>query len=148
VQIKHKNDFGEGDLKFALNQRIHNELSDFGSSGSIDYQVQRFIEKYELKGVSISIVSDEKLVYSKGYGFANKEDSIVASPGQLFRLASVSKLITAVTIMKLIEQKKIKLDSKVFGPHGFFNEEKYLKFEDQRLSDGLSDMVIQCLIRF
>jgi CubicO group peptidase (beta-lactamase class C family) len=135
VQIKHKNDFGEGDLKFSLNQRIHNELSDFGFSGSIDYQVQRFIEKYELKGVSISIVSDEKLVYSKGYGFANKEDSILASPGQLFRLASVSKLITAVTIMKLVEQNKIRLDSKVFGPHGFFNEEKYLKFEDPRLSD-------------
>jgi len=135
LQRKHKNDFGEGNLKFSLNQRIHNELSDFGSSESIDNQVQRFIEKYELKGVSISIVSDEKLVYSKGYGFANKEDSILVSPGQLFRLASVSKLITAVTILKLVEQKKIRLDSKVFGPHGFFNEEKYLKFEDPRLSD-------------
>jgi CubicO group peptidase (beta-lactamase class C family) len=135
VQIKQKNDFGEGNLKFSLNQRIHNELSDFGLSESIDYQVQRFIEKYELKGVSISIVSDEKLVYSKGYGFANKEDSILASPCQLFRLASVSKLITAVTIMKLVEQKKIRLDSKVFGPEGFFNDEKYLKVVDPRLFD-------------
>lgn len=135
IKLKHKNNFGEGNLKFPLNQRISNELSDFNSSELIDNQVKQFIEKYELKGISISIVSNEKLVYAKGYGFANKEDSIFASPGQLFRLASVSKLITAVTIMKLVELKKIKLDSKVFGPKGFFNEDEYLKFEDPRLSD-------------
>lgn len=134
-QLKQKNNFRNSNLYSSLNQRITNDLSEFESSVSIDNQVERFIQKYELKGVSISIVNDEKLVYSKGYGFANKEDSTYTTPGNLFRLASVSKLITAVAIMKLVEQKKIKLDSKVFGKDGFFNDKKYLDIKDPRLLD-------------
>jgi CubicO group peptidase (beta-lactamase class C family) len=135
LKINRDKDFWTNNLHLSLNQRISNNLSDFEMAKSIDYQVERFIEKYELKGVSISIISGENLVYSKGYGFANKEDSVRTSPGNLFRLASVSKLITAVAIMRLVEQKKLRLDNKVFGHDGFFNDKKYLNIEDSRLLD-------------
>lgn len=132
---KQKINSKNSNLYSSLNQKITNNTSDFEFSESIDNQVEMFIQKYELNGVSISIVNNERLVYSKGYGFSNKEDQIQTTPGSLFRLASVSKLITAVAIMKLVEEKRIKLDSKVFGKSGFFNDEKYLEIKDPRLCD-------------
>ena len=57
-----------------------------------------------LKGLAVAIVKDEKLIFAKGYGYADVEAKISASPEQLFRIASVSKLITAVAIMKLVRE--------------------------------------------
>ena len=85
--------------------------------------------------VSIAIVKDEKLVFAKGYGFANEEAKIQITPNHLFRLASVSKLITAVAIMKLVENSKISLDSKVFGKYGILNDDKFLHIKDKRLEN-------------
>jgi CubicO group peptidase (beta-lactamase class C family) len=133
--FRHLKDNEKSCLRLSLNRRISNSLSEFEFSELIDNEIKNFVDKYELKGVSVSIIRDEKLVFSKGYGFANFEDSIVVSPGHLFRLASVSKLITAVAIMKLVEQKKLRLDSRVFGKEGFFNEDQYLNIQDLRLTD-------------
>ena len=47
----------------------------------------------------------------------------------IFRIASVSKLITAVGIMKLQEDGKLVLDQPVFGENGILNDEKRLEFE-------------------
>jgi CubicO group peptidase (beta-lactamase class C family) len=122
-------------LEIPLNKFITNNLSQFDQSGIIDKYIHNFMEYNGLNGVSVAIINDEKLVFAKGYGFAVKEDSINASPGNVYRLASVSKLITAVAIMKLVEEKKIKLTDKVFGEKGFFNEPKYLEIKDPQLND-------------
>lgn len=99
----------------------------------IDEPIERFRQRHLLKGLSVAIVKDEKLVFAKGYGYADEEDSEPINPNQLFRLASVSKLITAVGIMKLVENGKITLDSKVFGKRGILNDEKFLHIKDKRL---------------
>ncbi len=118
-----------------VNQRLGNELSDFEGAAYIDLQVSRFMDRAELKGVSLAIVNEGKLVFSRGYGFANEEEGIETSPEHIYRLASVSKLITAVAIMKLVEEDKLSLDDKVFGSEGFFNDEAYLNIRDSRLYD-------------
>jgi len=51
----------------------------------------------------------------------------------LFRIASVSKLITAAGVMKLQEQGALTLDTKVFGPNGVLNDSIYLKYRDKRI---------------
>ena len=56
-----------------LNYRIKNGLSDFEHSKYIEKQVKRFIQRWELKGVSIAVLKDEKLVYAQGFGEADRQ---------------------------------------------------------------------------
>lgn len=125
--------FTPEELVKPINQRISNEKSEFNDSPYIDRQIERFMERSALKGVSLAIVQDEQLVFTRAYGFANEEQNIEASPEHLFRLASVSKLITAVAIMKLVEEGRLSLDDKVFGPEGIFNDDQYLNIKDANL---------------
>ncbi len=99
----------------------------------IDAALERFRSQNGLKGISVAIVKDEKLVFAKGYGFSNLQTKQSVAPTNLFRLASVSKLITAVAVMKLVESGKITLESKVFGKNGILNDEAFLHIKDKRL---------------
>ena len=51
-----------------LNQRLDNSLSEFSNSKYIDYQINRFMLRTEMVGVSMAVVKDEKLVYAKVLG--------------------------------------------------------------------------------
>jgi len=117
----------------SINRLVFNKLMEEQNAVIIDEFMEKFRSQNGLKGVSIAIVKDEKLVFAKGYGFANESARIQVTPNHLFRLASVSKLITAVAIMKLVENSKISLDSKVFGKYGILNDEQFLHIKDKRL---------------
>ncbi|HWS00840.1 MAG TPA: serine hydrolase domain-containing protein, partial [Prolixibacteraceae bacterium] len=101
----------------------------------LDKSFERFRQQNLLKGLAVAIVKDERLIFVKGYGYADAEAKIPAAPEQLFRIASVSKLVTAIAIMKLVESGKITLESKVFGKHGILNKEKQLQIKDKRLEN-------------
>ena len=116
-----------------LNFRISNDLSDFPGSKFIEKEANGFLHLWKLAGMTMSIVKDGKLVYAHGFGYSDIEAKQPVLPGQLFRLASVSKLITAVAIMKLVEHKSISLDSKVFGPNGIIKNPIFDKVKDPRL---------------
>jgi CubicO group peptidase (beta-lactamase class C family) len=73
------------------------------------------------------------LVYAKGFGIANKETGEEVKPGHLFRIASVSKLITAVAIMKLYEEGILGLDDPGLGEQGILNDSLFLKYTDPRI---------------
>jgi CubicO group peptidase (beta-lactamase class C family) len=98
-------------------------------------QISSFISQNNIIGASLAIAKEGRLVYSKGYGFSNLEDSIPVSPHHLFRIASVSKLITAITIMKLVEEEMLSVDDKVFGAEGILNDSMYLNYTDQRYEE-------------
>lgn len=116
-----------------LNFRLTNEISDFNGSQFIEKEAKNFLQQWNLAGMTMSIVKDGKLVYSHGFGYADLESKLPVVPGNLFRVASVSKLITAVAIMKLVEKKKISLDSKVFGPNGILKDPIFNTVTDKRL---------------
>lgn len=95
--------------------------------------------KWHIPGAAVAMMKDDKLIYSRGFGWANKEKKIKVQPTSQFRIASVSKAITAVAILKLIEEKKLKLSDKVFdilsdirpyGGHKFNNKIKNITVED------------------
>ena len=90
---------------------------------SIDNIVYTFMSKYTIPGISYAISKNEAVVYKKGLGFAITENSVRTTPSHLFRLASCSKQFTTLCIMKLVEQGKITLDQKVFGPGGILAAE-------------------------
>lgn len=116
-----------------IDQLIFNKLIEDQHTVFLDSAIQKFRAQNGLKGVSVAIVKDDKLVFAKGYGFANEEAQVPVTPNHLFRIASVSKLITAVAILKLVEDSKISLESKVFGKYGILDDDKFLPLKDPRL---------------
>ncbi len=99
----------------------------------IDKNVKRFINNWEIAGASVAIAKDGRLVFAKGYGYADRENQIKIEPHHLFRTASISKLITAVGIMKLIEDGLLSLDDNVFGEDGILNFAPYNNYLDKRV---------------
>jgi CubicO group peptidase (beta-lactamase class C family) len=66
-------------------------------------------------GLSIAIAKDERLVFAKGYGYADTATKEPVTPNSIFRIASISKPVTAVAVMELVESGKLHLDDTVFG---------------------------------
>lgn len=69
-------------------------------------------EQFGFSGSAI-VVKDSEVVLNKGYGFANKESGFHNTPQTLFYIASISKPITALAVMKLVEEKRISLSDKI-----------------------------------
>ncbi|MEK7612498.1 MAG: serine hydrolase domain-containing protein [Patescibacteria group bacterium] len=71
------------------------------------------IQYDHIPGIAVGIVHKGKLVYQKGFGFADTESKIPMTPDTSFRVASISKTFTAVAIMQLVEYGKINLDDRI-----------------------------------
>jgi CubicO group peptidase (beta-lactamase class C family) len=84
-----------------------------GAIQVLDSWIQATAREREEPGLSIGIVYDQELIWSKGYGFADLEKRIPASPATLYRIASVSKLFTSTAIMQLRDAGKLRLDDPV-----------------------------------
>lgn len=79
----------------------------------LDKAIVQQMEAAKLPGSSVLIFNKQGIVFSKGFGFSNIEKQQSASPDTLYRVASVSKLVTATAVMLLVEQGKINLDGDV-----------------------------------
>lgn len=121
------------DCMLGITPRFSNGDFNYDTSSDIDLKVENFKSYWGLKGVSIAIAKDGKLIYAKGYGVANDENQSLVEPYSRFRVASISKLVTAAAIMKLVEDKKLSLDSKVFGPDGILTNPYYGVAKDKRI---------------
>jgi Beta-lactamase class C and other penicillin binding proteins len=99
---------------------------------AVDKNIKTFITKSKIKGASLAVVKDGAIVYAKGYGYANVSSKEPVEPYHLFRIASVSKLITATGIMQLVKAGVLSLDQKVFGPEGILNDPVYCSYRDPR----------------
>ncbi len=66
----------------------------------------------DVLGATIAIARGGKIVYSRGFG--TSEEKTTMKPNAKMRIASISKSLTAVAILQLIERGKLKLDAKVF----------------------------------
>lgn len=106
-----------------LNKCLSNELCDSLGLENIDRRVKNYMTQWALHGVSLAVMKNDSLVYAKGFGEA--DDGEPMTPGHILRMASVSKLVTAVGIMVLREEGSLSLDDKVFGPNGILNDSIY-----------------------
>jgi len=79
-----------------------------------DDLLTRFVAEREVPGASLAVLRDERLVCAKGYGVADRESGAPVEPGSLFRIASISKPITATAVMMLVEQGRLRLEDRVF----------------------------------
>lgn len=85
---------------------------------SCDQKFRAFISTYSIPGASIALTKNGKLVYLRAFGYTNAAKTELTQPHHLFRIASVSKPITSIAIMKLVQQGKLKLSDLVFGTNG------------------------------
>ena len=118
--------------KLPISFRLRNELSAYESMQEFDQQIEDFLQKWNIIGASVAVVKEERLIYAKGFGYADKEKEIQVEPKHLFRIASVSKLITAVAVMKLVEEGKLSLTDTVFGKKGILNNSEFLSIKDEK----------------
>jgi len=72
-----------------------------------------------LMGMSVALVCDDQLAYSKGFGWADEARRIPMTPRTIARVASISKSVTATALMMLYEQGKCSLDKDVSEYLGF-----------------------------
>lgn len=117
-------DFSKGVINYRITAE-NGTTNDFGLELSVQVDlstvedaVKTFMNKYQVPGMSVAITKDERLVYAKGYGVADKDKGTPITNNSLFRIASVSKTITGITAMKLVDDGKLDLDRKVFGTGG------------------------------
>jgi CubicO group peptidase (beta-lactamase class C family) len=81
-----------------------------------------------LPGISIGIVKDQELVWSKGYGVSNIKKNIPATPATVYSICSITKLFTSIAVMQLYEQGKLRLDDSLSSILPDFNIKQ--KFKD------------------
>ena len=78
---------------------------------------------YNVPGLAIAVVKDKKLVYVHSYGYADIWSRRIAADDDLYRIASHSKPITAIAILKLVEEGLITLDQTIFGSYGILGND-------------------------
>jgi CubicO group peptidase (beta-lactamase class C family) len=104
-----------------------------GSMGQCDTKMQTFLAKYQIPGATFAITKNGRLIYMRAFGTANLAGTEVTQPYHMFRIASVSKPITSIAIMKLIENGQLSLSDKPFGPGGILNADPY--FANAKVTD-------------
>lgn len=120
----------------SINSILTNEICGTAEqSEAMDAYIERFMKRWEIKGGSLAVMKDGRLIYSKGYGWADEEKGEKMSPGNIFRVASLSKLITATAIMQLCERKVLSLDDRVFGDGGILDCPRFRDIRDRRIKD-------------
>jgi CubicO group peptidase (beta-lactamase class C family) len=97
--------------------------------------MNNLLKNYDIPGGQLAITYKGRLVYSRGFGFADKSTNEAVCPDNIFRIASLSKQITSITIMHLYEQGRIGLDDIVFGANGILNDSMYQTVLDRRVYD-------------
>ncbi len=107
-----------------LNETLTNEMSDTSVLAGFDRTVKDYLTYWAINGASISVMRNDSLLLAKGYGIADTGKEM--QPGNILRMASVSKLVTAAGIMVLCDRGQLSLKDKVFGPDGILNDSVYV----------------------
>ncbi len=84
--------------------------SPVSKADTVDDYIATQMRAQHIPGLSLAVVERGKVVLAKGYGLANVELTVPATAETVYRLASVTKPLTAVAIMLLVEEGKLTLD--------------------------------------
>ena len=85
------------------------EVEDFCEEFTNEY-----MEQYQIPGAAISIIQDGKVVFQKGYGYANLETKEpFTTDHTYFSIASITKTFTVLAVMQLVDEGKVVLDEDI-----------------------------------
>src|SRR5262249_41201914 len=80
---------------------------------AIDSAIQSILDKDKVPGLSVAVVANGQLSLARGYGLADIENNVPATDRTVYRLASISKMLTATAVMQLVEQGKLDLSAPI-----------------------------------
>jgi D-alanyl-D-alanine carboxypeptidase len=92
---------------------VHAETATAAAGGGIAIEIDRFLSPYfnpNEPGATVIVTRDGKPIFRKAYGMADMEKKTPMQPDMVMRIASMTKQFTAVAIMTLVDQGKLKLD--------------------------------------
>jgi len=72
--------------------------------------IEQQMAKYEVTGTAIALVDDQRVVWAKGFGYADKAAGVPVTGDTIFGIGSTSKTFTAAMIMQLVDQGLVNLD--------------------------------------
>ncbi len=75
----------------------------------VDYMKDR-----EIPGGVLAVAHDGRVIYTRGYGYADRDKKKPIKTDDLFRIASLSKSVTAVAVLQLLHTSRLKLDTPAF----------------------------------
>lgn len=96
--------------------KVENSLSPSVISGSHQipaYSILDRMKQLNVKGVSIAVINNYRVEWTKAYGYADEEENRKAEVNTLFQAASISKTINSLGLMKLVQSGKIELDQNI-----------------------------------
>src|SRR5262245_4851339 len=76
-------------------------------------QVEALRALLRIPGLSAVIVKDQEVLWAKGFGYADLENRIAATPDTVYHIASLTKTFASTVIMQLVEQGKLDLDEPI-----------------------------------
>jgi CubicO group peptidase (beta-lactamase class C family) len=80
---------------------------------SFDSTVMEFMRAHEITGAALAVTKDGRVLMERGYTYRPTDDDVTVRPTSRFRIASISKPITAVAVLKLVEQGRLRLTDRI-----------------------------------
>jgi CubicO group peptidase (beta-lactamase class C family) len=90
--------------------QTHNQLSD-KAKNKIDSTYNALLKKNKVIGLSLAIVDKDGIIYSKGYGLSDVKNKVEATDKTIYRIGSMTKSFTALSIMQLQEKNLVNTNS-------------------------------------
>jgi CubicO group peptidase (beta-lactamase class C family) len=111
---------GHADAEVLATGTTHSSLSAF------DKTMTDFVTANKVPGAALAITRNGRLIYARGFGYADMEKKVQVQPTSLFRIASVTKPFTATAVLQLVEKKLFTLETPVvrLAKLHAFNEKK------------------------
>jgi len=104
----------------------------------LEEKLTQIFNENKLAGMAVAITDKEKVIYAKGFGVDNVErPEIPAGADSIYRIASITKIITGITIMRLVEQDILELDTLV---------KKYVPWLTLSRPDAVEQMTLRHLL--
>ena len=107
---------------YSRRQAQHSATS---AATTIDSFIVKRMDEAGVMGLGAAIIVDKKVVWMKGYGFADKERAVPFTPDTVMNIGSISKTFTGVALMRAVQEGKLSLDEdintylpfRVINPH-------------------------------
>jgi len=122
------------------------------TTSDLDEYLKKIVALGDPPGLTLVVTKNNKVIYEKGFGFADKPRHKLALPESVYQWWSLTKPVTAVAILQLNEQKKLNLNDPVDKYIPFFNvtpsNAKHRKVQIKDLlshSSGLGDIGMKIL---
>lgn len=83
------------------------------AAAELDRVIEQRMREGGMVGVGAAIIVDKRLVWTKGYGFADRERAIAFTPDTVMNIGSISKTVTGVALMRAVQEGKLSLDQDI-----------------------------------